>query len=226
MPDSEVARNIASLQTKIRLACQAAGRTPDSVTLIAVGKTFAAEKIRAAVAAGVHNIAENYIQESVNKIPHLSDLPIIFHFIGRLQKNKSRDAAHHFHWVHTVDNSALMRRLAAFRKGMPPLQICLQVNIDREKSKSGAMPEEVPALAREALRLPELHLRGLMAIPRPRDKDRRAPYKAMAMLRDDIQQKCGAPLDSLSMGMSNDFADAIAEGATHIRIGRAIFGAR
>ncbi|MGI9296929.1 MAG: YggS family pyridoxal phosphate-dependent enzyme [Gammaproteobacteria bacterium] len=229
MADPEtIAQNIRFLQKKIAAACETAGRRPESVHLIAVGKTFGAEKIRSAVAAGARNIGENYMQESINKMSQLSDLTIVWHFIGRLQKNKARDAARHFDWVHTVENAALARRLSAARNGMPPLNICLQINIDREESKGGVAPEDAAPLAREIYRLPALRLRGLMAIPRPRgdSEDKRVPVRALAALRTEIARAAGAPLDALSIGMSDDFEDAVAEGATHVRIGRAIFGER
>lgn len=228
MEDSEITQNIRILRKKIARACDAAGRQSESVHLVAVGKTFGAEKIRLAAAAGVCNVGENYIKESITKISYLSDLTIIWHFIGHLQKNKTRDAARHFDWVHTVDNAALARRLAAAREGMSPLNICLQINIDGEESKSGAAPEHAATLAQEICRLPALRLRGLMAIPRPRTggEDKREPFRALAALRSNVARECDTPLDTLSMGMSEDFEDALAEGATHIRIGRAIFGAR
>lgn len=214
-------QNINFLQKKIAAAAAA---VPQKVQLIAVGKTFDAAAIRAVVAAGLHHIGENYIQESMNKIPQLSDLPIVWHFIGHVQSNKSKQAARLFDWVHTVDSAALARRLSAARAEMPPLNICLQINIDREASKRGVMPEEASALAQAICQLPNLHLRGLMTIPSRRHGDSHAPYRALALLKNQIAEKI--PLDVLSMGMSDDFVAAIAEGATHIRLGRAIFGVR
>ena len=220
------AKNANFLLKKTAAACAAAGRRPEDVCIIAAAKTFSADKIRAAAAAGLSNIGENYIQESITKMAQLSEIPLSWHFIGHLQKNKSNIAARRFDWIHTVDGVVLARRLAAAREGMPPLNICLQVNIDGEDSKNGVAPEDVPALARETAPLPNLRLRGLTAIPRPREQDKRAPFRALAALRDKTAEECGLPLDALSMGMSADFEDAIAEGATHIRIGRAVFGAR
>ncbi len=220
------AQNINFLLKTIAAAGEAAGRRPQDICLIAVAKTFSAEKIRESAAAGITNIGENYIQESINKISQLTEIPLFWHFIGHLQKNKAKDAARRFDWVHTVDGGALARRLSAAREGMPPLNICLQINIDGELSKDGIAPKDAAALARETAALPNLRLRGLMAIPAAARPDLRAPFRALAALRDEIAQKCGIPLDTLSMGMSDDFAAAIAEGATHIRIGRAVFGAR
>ncbi|MGI9307196.1 MAG: YggS family pyridoxal phosphate-dependent enzyme [Gammaproteobacteria bacterium] len=221
-----ITRNIAFLQKKIAAACDAAGRHPREICIIAVAKSFNAEKIRAAAAAGIANIGENYMQESIAKMAQLSELPLLWHFIGHLQKNKSKDAARHFGWVHTIDGAVLARRLSAAREGLPPLSVCLQINIDGETGKSGATPENAPALAREIAALPNLRLRGLMAVPSPLHENKRAPYRALAVLRDLLAEKCRLPLDALSMGMSDDFESAIAEGATHIRIGRGIFGFR
>ena len=220
-----ITKNIHFLREKIAAACTAAKRRPQDIHLIAVAKTFPAEKIRAAAAAGIANIGENYMQESIRKITQLSELPLLWHFIGHLQKNKSKDAARHFDWVHAVDSGALARRLSAAREGMPPLNICLQINIDGELSKNGIPPEDAPKLARETAALPNLRLRGLMAIPAPKP-DMRPPFRALAALRGALAKECSLPLDALSMGMSGDYETAIAEGATHIRIGRAIFGAR
>lgn len=218
------------LREKLSRACALAGREPGSVRLIGVGKTFPAEMIGAAVNAGVTDIGENYIQESIAKQSQLSDMTAVWHFIGHLQKNKAKEAARHFDWIHTVDSVQLARRLSAARAGMPPLNICLQINIDRENSKSGLASEEAADVAQEIAGLANLRLRGLMAIPRLRDTNRRAPFRALSQLQQTVSsalsRQGGEQLDVLSIGMSDDFVEAIAEGATHIRIGRAIFGDR
>lgn len=220
-----IAQNLHFLREKVAAAATAAGRRPQDICIIAAAKTFSADDIRAAAAAGAADIGENYVQEGIGKMAELAELSLAWHFIGRLQKNKSKDAARRFDWVHTVDGEALARRLAAAREGMPPLNICLQINIDGESSKNGIAPEEAANLARAAAALPNLRLRGLMAIPRPAPDICRS-FRALAALRDSIARECGLSLDTLSMGMSGDFAEAITEGATHIRIGRAVFGAR
>lgn len=221
-----IAQNAALLREKISAACQSAGRPADSVQIIAVSKHFSVLQIRAAAAAGLLELGENYLQESITKIEQLSELALIWHFIGRLQSNKSKIAARHFDWVHTIDSASLGRRLSAARAGLPPLNVCLQINIDREASKSGVLSQHAAELAQTIAALPNLRLRGLMTIPSRQHVDKGAPYRALAALRDEIAARCKIPLDVLSMGMSGDFAAAIAEGATHIRIGTAIFGRR
>ena len=228
---ANIAANIDSLRQKIARACQAAGRRPEEVRLIAVAKTFAAEDARAAAAAGVLDIGENYMQEAAAKMEALAELPLTWHFVGRLQGNKAAAVARRFDWAHSVDSESLARRLSAARAGMSPLNIFLQVNIDSEKSKSGFAPSETTAAVKSIAALPNLRLRGLMAIPRPRemqasDEEKRAPIRTLAALQKAAAQESGAPLDAMSAGMSDDFEEAIAEGATHIRIGRALFGHR
>ena len=166
-PAADIAANIHSLRQKIALACQAAGRRPEEVCLIAVAKTFAAENARAAAAAGVLDIGENYMQEAAAKMEALAELPLTWHFVGRLQGNKAAAVARRFDWAHSVDSESLARRLSAARTGMPPLNIFLQVNIDGEKSKSGFAPSETAAAVKSIAALPNLRLRGLMAIPPP-----------------------------------------------------------
>jgi hypothetical protein len=209
-------------------AVAAAGRAPGSVRLLAVSKTFPAAAVRAAYSAGQTAFGENYLQEALDKIAALADLPLEWHFIGPIQSNKTRPIAEHFHWVHSVDRLKVAERLSAQRPPhLPPLNICLQVNVSGEVSKSGASPEDAPLLAQELSQLPRLRLRGLMAIPAPADDPsaQRAPFRQLHGLLDALNAR-GLQLDTLSMGMSHDFPAAIMEGATMVRIGTAIFGAR
>ncbi len=212
-----------------------ASRDPASVTLLAVSKTFDADAVRRAHAAGQRLFGENYVQEGIAKIDALADLrsgpgAIGWHFIGPLQSNKTRAVAEHFDWVHSVDRLKIAERLSAQRPaGLPPLQICLEINISRQASKHGVPPDAdgVLALARAVAALPRLQLRGLMAVPEPAGDPtaRRAPFAALRALADRLRE-AGLPIDTLSMGMSADLEDAIAEGATIVRVGSAIFGAR
>ncbi|SEL73698.1 hypothetical protein SAMN05216359_11553 [Roseateles sp. YR242] len=201
-----------------------------SVTLLVVTKTFPAEDVRAAFQAGEHRFGENYVQEGIDKIAALADIraQVEWHMIGPLQSNKTRVVAEHFDWVHSVDRLKIAQRLSDQRPAhLPPLQICLQVNISGETSKSGLTPEELPAIAREVAALPHLQLRGLMAIPEPADTldAQRQPHRALARLLQQLNQD-GLALDTLSMGMSADLEAAILEGATLVRVGSAIFGQR
>lgn len=208
-------------------ACQAAGRDRDSVTLLAVSKQQPADRIRQLFTAGQRHFGENYLQEAVQKQAQLGDLDIVWHFIGPLQSNKTREVARHFDWVHSVDRPRLLQRLSDQRPAnLSPLNICLQVNIDREQQKAGADPGEVPELARLASNLPGLKLRGLMAIPQlvygqtsPRSLVR------MKQLFDDLRAE-GLELDTLSLGMSADLEPAIQAGSTMVRVGTDLFGAR
>jgi pyridoxal phosphate enzyme (YggS family) len=200
------------------------------VNLLAVSKTCPGVAVRAAHAAGQRDFGENYVQEGLGKIAELADLrgDLRWHLIGPLQSNKARDVAAHFDWVHSVDRLKLAQRLSNLRPAaLAPLQVCLQVNISREASKSGAAPEDVPALARAVAALPRLQLRGLMAIPEPaRDlAAQRAPHRALRQLLGSLNAQ-GLGLDTLSIGMSADLEAAIAEGATWVRVGTAIFGSR
>lgn len=203
-----------------------------SVTLLNVSKTFTSDAVRAAHAAGERRFGENYVQEALDKIEALADLrkDIEWHLIGPLQSNKTRQVAEAFDWVHSVDRLKIAQRLSEQRPaGLPPLQVCLQVNISNEPSKSGVAPADVPALAREVAALPRLNLRGLMAIPEPAAdiQAQRVPHRALAALLAEINtQQQDLQLDTLSMGMSADLEAAIAEGATIVRVGSAIFGAR
>ena len=223
-----IASNLQAVRDAITAAAGKAGRAPDSIHLLAVSKTFAPDAIREAYRAGQRRFAESYMQEALEKIAALHDLPLEWHFIGPLQSNKTRAVAENFAWVHSVDRLKVAERLSAQRPAhLPPLQVCLQVNISREASKSGVSPEEAEALAEAVAQLPHLRLRGLMAIPEPNDEVA-AQQAAFAQLRKLLERlnRHGLQLDTLSMGMSQDFAAAIAEGATLVRIGSAIFGER
>ncbi|WP_336332748.1 YggS family pyridoxal phosphate-dependent enzyme [Pseudomonas putida] len=222
---STLADNLSAISTRIASAAQAAGRDPASVQLLAVSKTKPAGAIREIHAAGVRDVGENYLQEALTKQQQLSDLPLIWHFIGPIQSNKTKAIAEHFDWVHSVDRLKIAQRLSEQRPAeLAPLNICLQVNVSAEDSKSGCAPADLPALAKAVAALPNLRLRGLMAIPEPSD-DRAAQEAAFATLRQ-LQEGLGLGLDTLSMGMSHDLEAAIAQGATWVRIGTALFGAR
>lgn len=220
---------LAKVTARIRMACKEALRNCDAVHLIAVSKTQPAEKLREAYGAGQRAFGENYLQEALIKQIQLADLTDIeWHFIGPIQSNKTRAIAEHFQWVHSVDRFKIAERLSQQRPlHLPPLNICLQVNVDAEASKSGVSSDEVVELARQVANLPNLHLRGLMAIPSPRI-DQSQQRAAFAKVRDLLTQLSseGLALDSLSMGMSGDLEAAILEGATHVRVGTDIFGAR
>ncbi|QKF50333.1 YggS family pyridoxal phosphate-dependent enzyme [Pseudomonas graminis] len=222
---STIAENISTLAERIHSAAQAVERDPASVGLLAVSKTKPASDLREAYDAGLRNFGENYLQEALGKQAELSDLPLIWHFIGPIQSNKTRAIAEHFAWVHSVDRLKIAQRLSEQRPPeLPPLNICIQVNVSGEASKSGCDPEDLPALAQAISVLPNLKLRGLMAIPEPTDDrdEQNASFAAVSTL----QAQLGLPLDTLSMGMSHDLEAAIAQGATWVRIGTALFGAR
>ncbi|MDD2132850.1 YggS family pyridoxal phosphate-dependent enzyme [Pseudomonas kurunegalensis] len=222
---STLADNLSAISARIASAAQAAGRDPASVQLLAVSKTKPASAIREVHAAGVRDFGENYLQEALTKQQALSDLPLIWHFIGPIQSNKTKAIAEHFDWVHSVDRLKIAQRLSEQRPaGLAPLNICLQVNVSGEDSKSGCAPADLPALAKAVAALPNLRLRGLMAIPEPTD-DRAAQEAAFSSLRA-LQKGLDLGLDTLSMGMSHDLEAAIAQGATWVRIGTALFGAR
>lgn len=222
---SMIRDTLAKVRQRIRDAAQSAGRHADSVGLLAVSKTKPAEQLREAFASGQRDFGENYLQEALGKQVALADLPLVWHFIGPIQSNKTRALAEHFDWVHSVDRLKIAERLSAQRPShLPPLNICLQVNISEEPSKSGCLPEEVPALAAAMAALPHLRLRGLMAIPAS-STDPTTQRAAFARLRQ-LQAQLPLPLDTLSMGMSEDLEAAIAEGATWVRVGSALFGAR
>ncbi|VVQ36527.1 Pyridoxal phosphate homeostasis protein [Pseudomonas fluorescens] len=222
---STIADNIAQVSSRIHAAAVAAKRDEDSVQLLAVSKTKPAEALREAYAAGLRDFGENYLQEALSKQLELADLPLIWHFIGPIQSNKTRAIAEHFAWVHSVDRLKIAQRLSEQRPAdLPPLNICIQVNVSGEASKSGCTPADLPALANAISELPRIKLRGLMAIPEPTE-DRAAQDAAFAAVQS-LQASLNLPLDTLSMGMSHDLESAIAQGATWVRIGTALFGAR
>ena len=222
---STIAENIAKVGERIRAAAQASGRDLDHIGLLAVSKTKPAAAVREAYAAGLRDFGENYLQEALEKQAELSELPLIWHFIGPIQSNKTKPIAENFAWVHSVDRLKIAQRLSEQRPAdLPLLNICLQVNVSAEDSKSGCAPAELAALAQAVSQLPNLRLRGLMAIPEPTD-DVAAQRAAFARLRE-LRDGLPLPLDTLSMGMSHDLDAAIAEGATWVRIGTALFGAR
>ncbi|HUO44012.1 MAG TPA: YggS family pyridoxal phosphate-dependent enzyme [Burkholderiales bacterium] len=223
-----IGANLQAVRARIARAAAAAGRDVRDVALIAVSKTFSADAIRAAYAAGQRAFGENYVQEALPKIAALADLSLEWHFIGPIQSNKTRAIAEHFDWAHGIDRLKIAERLSAARPaGRAPLQVCIEVNLGGETSKGGVAPAEAPALARALRDLPGIRLRGLMAIP-PASNDTAQQHRDFARLRRlrDEMAAAGAGLDTLSMGMSNDFEAAIAEGATLVRIGTAIFGER
>lgn len=223
-----IASNLQAVRAAIATAAGACGRGNDAVILLAVSKNFSADAVRTAYHAGQLRYAENYVQEALDKMALLNDLPLEWHFIGPIQSNKTRAIAENFTWVHSVDRLKVAERLSAQRPShLPPLQICLQVNVSGEASKSGVPPEQTGELAAQLLRLPHLTLRGLMAVPAPSEDvaTQRAAFAELRTLRDKLNRQ-GLQLDTLSMGMSHDFPAAIAEGATILRIGTAIFGSR
>ena len=222
------AANLAAVRRRIATAAEQARRRPETVTLIGVSKAQAAAAVVAAREAGLSDFGENYVQEALAKIAATPRAGLCWHFIGQLQANKTRPVAEHFDWVHTVDRLRLAERLSAQRPFHgPPLQVCLQVKLAAEQTKGGASPSELPTLARAVARLPRIALRGLMCVPPANDDPlvQRGFFSRLRELRDRLVAD-GLALDVLSMGMSGDFESAILEGATHVRIGTAIFGAR
>jgi hypothetical protein len=225
---SAIASNLQAVRQRIDAACRAAGRNPENVRLLAVSKTWPASALQQAAEAGQTAFGENYVQESLAKIGQLSHCSIEWHFIGPLQSNKTRPVAENFAWVHGIDRLKIAERLSAQRPAnLPPLQVCIEVNVSGEQSKSGCSPADVSALCQNVAALPRLQLRGLMAIPAP-ETDFSAQRQPFRRLRDIFEQLCagGLSLDTLSMGMSHDLEAAIAEGATIVRVGTAIFGTR
>ncbi|WMY07723.1 YggS family pyridoxal phosphate-dependent enzyme [Paraburkholderia phenoliruptrix] len=228
MPD--LIHNLRAVQQRIAMAAHVAGRDARSIALLAVSKTFPAEDVRAAHAAGQRAFGENYVQEALTKIEALADLraSLEWHFIGPLQSNKTRPVAEHFDWVHSVDRLKIAQRLSEQRPdALPPLNVCLQVNISGEASKSGVSVDEAMQVARDIAALPRLRLRGLMAIPEPTGgiDEQRVPHRRLRELFERLRSD-GLALDTLSMGMSSDLGAAVLEGATIVRVGTAIFGAR
>jgi pyridoxal phosphate enzyme (YggS family) len=225
---ASIAANLQAVHSRIERAAKAAQRQPGDIMLLAVSKTFPAGHIAEAFAAGQKAFGENHVQEAVEKITFLAALPLEWHFIGPIQSNKTRLIAQHFAWVHGVERAKIAERLNAARPdSMPPLNVCIQLNVSGEATKSGAAPGEEAGLADAIARLPRLRLRGLMAIPEP-TADITLQRRRFALLRDlkDGLVARGHPLDTLSMGMTDDFEAAILEGATIVRIGTAIFGPR
>ncbi|SDX52256.1 hypothetical protein SAMN04515617_104223 [Collimonas sp. OK242] len=236
-----MSHKLQAVHSSIQAAAAAVSRRPDSVALLAVSKTFGAEMVLEAIAAGQRAFGENYLQEALAKMAAVDqalksgpdarkDVLLEWHFIGPIQSNKTRAIAEHFDWVHTVDREKIAQRLSQQRPPqLAPLNICLQVNISGEASKSGMAPSEVLDVARAVVGLPGLSLRGLMAIPEPTDDQQKqhAAFRQTRELLTQLQQELAAPqLDTLSMGMSADMAAAIEEGATIVRVGSAIFGQR
>jgi len=219
---------LKQLEARILNACELYS-APNKPRLLAVSKKQSVEKMRGLYQLGVHNFGENYVQEALDKMQELEDLAICWHFIGPLQSNKSKLVAENFHWVHSVDSLKLATRLNQQRPSeLAPLNICLQINIDDEASKSGIAIAEAETLADSVLQLPNLRLRGLMCIPKSQQlsQDTQRSFRALADLRRSLEAKLAISLDTLSMGMSEDLEWAIAEGATMIRIGTALFGSR
>ncbi len=229
---SSIADNIGSVTRRIQKATLKAGRDPDSVRLLAVSKTRPPEDLRTAFEAGQQAFGENYLQEALDKIGALDDLDgIEWHFIGPIQSNKTRQIAESFAWVHSVDRLKIARRLSEQRpESLPALNICLQVNINNEDSKSGCTLDQLPELVSAISDLPNISLRGLMAIPDPDqpESELRLSFRKLAGTLKNLKQDYpdAGPLDTLSMGMSDDLELAIAEGATWVRVGTALFGVR
>ncbi len=226
-----IAERLQAVKASIHAAADECGRRPDEVQLLAVSKAHPAEKIRTTYEAGQRLFGENYLQEALDKQALLSDLPLEWHFIGPMQSNKTQAIAQHFAWVHGVDRLKIAERLNTARSGhLPPLQVCIQVNVSGETSKSGIASTELEPLARAILQMPRLRLRGLMSIPAPTSNtaQQRAQFRMVREAYQNLKQKLpeAVDMDTLSIGMSGDYAAAIAEGATIVRIGSAIFGAR
>lgn len=221
---------LAEVRRRIEAAARVAGRDPSAVRLLAVSKQQPAAAIRAAFEAGQLEFGENYLQEALPKVRELAALPIVWHFIGQLQGNKTRAVAENFAWVHTLDRERIARRLSAQRPHhAPPLEVLVQVRLDEEPDKGGVEPQELPRLAEIVAGLPRLRLRGLMSIPAPLGEAQlsaqRIPFARLRALLADLNAR-GHDLDTLSMGMSADLEAAVAEGATIVRVGTALFGPR
>ena len=226
-----IEKNITSVKQRIDQAVTQAGRDPKSLKLLAVSKTRPASDIEEAFIKGLSAFGENYLQEAIEKINSLATLGPEWHFIGPLQSNKTRQVAEHFDWVHSVDRIKIAKRLSEQRPDhLPPINICLQVNIDAEPSKSGVLPEDAIDLALIISDLPNIHLRGLMAIPKASSTldAQRQPFRALRLLKEQVNQQLdnSQKLDTLSMGMSGDIEAAILEGSTILRVGTDIFGPR
>ncbi len=223
-----VARSVACVRHAIARAALRSGRSPEDVCLLAVSKTRSAEEVAAAADTGVEHFGENYLQEALPKVRALTGRDINWHFIGAVQSNKTRDIARNFQWVHTLDRKRIAKRLNSSRAGMDPLDVCIELNIDAEPQKAGIAPDAVGEFIDAVRDLTHLRLRGLMVIPAPKE-DVQAMRDSFSLTREllDRHRPAGGPhWDTLSMGMSDDFAVAIEEGATCVRIGTAIFGPR
>ena len=223
-----IADNLQQVRTRIATACNTHGRPPEAVTLLAVSKTFGPQAVREAFAAGQTAFGGNYIQEAVDKIVALADLPLEWHCIGPIQSNKTRLVAEHFDWAHSVDRLKIAQRLSEQRpKGAAPLNVCIQVNIDGGPTKAGVAPEDALALAQAVVALPNVRLRGIMTIPEPAiDFEAACAVHMRARALFDALNAAGLALDTLSMGMTGDLEAAIASGSTMVRVGTAIFGGR
>ncbi len=224
-----ISDTLSEVKNRIRAAASASGRNENEITLLGAAKKQPAEKIADAYASGISHIGENYLQEAIAKQEQLKELAITWHFIGPIQSNKTRALASHFAWVHSVDRFKIAERLSQHRPpGLNPLNICIQVNIDKEAAKSGADLADVDELLDKIKDLPNLYVRGLMIIPRPRETvaEQRDIFKSTSVLMMQLNQRHALNMDTLSMGMSNDLEAAIAEGATIVRIGTALFGKR
>ncbi|MEE4218768.1 MAG: YggS family pyridoxal phosphate-dependent enzyme [Xanthomonadales bacterium] len=220
--------NLNNIRSRVDFACRTAARPPSEVVVLAVSKRHSVEKIAELHALGQTCFGENYVQEALDKMQRLSSLDIEWHFIGPLQSNKTREVAQHFHWVQSVDREKILRRLSSQRtETMQALNVCIQVNIDREPQKAGVLPEAAESLARLCTELPGLRLRGLMSIPHiaSDDHDPADSYRRMKELYDELLEK-GLALDTLSMGMSADLEAAVRHGSTMVRIGTDLFGQR
>ena len=220
-----IAKNIAAIEARIADSARAAGRAPESVTIVAVSKRKPPADIEEAYAAGLTNFGENYLQEAIPKITALGHLPLTWHFIGSVQSNKTRAIAEHFDWVHTVDRAKTARRLSDQCPAGKTLNACMQVNVDADPAKSGVNVDDAPSVLAEISALPALRLRGLMTMLNI-DADPLASYRRLHDLFTALSGAAPRPWDTLSMGMSRDYGQAIASGATHVRIGTEIFGAR
>lgn len=228
LPDPAFGERLRAVRARIARAAAGAGRRGAEVSLLAASKTFGETAVRALAAAGQRAFGENYLQEALEKQSALRDLPLEWHFIGPIQSNKTRAIAENFSWVHSVDRLKVAERLSAQRPiGMPPLQACIEVNVSGEASKGGVAPAELPALAEAVAKLPNIRLRGLMAIPAPEQDEaaQRAAFRQVRKAYDALVAR-GFALDTLSMGMSADLEAAILEGATIVRVGTALFGER
>jgi pyridoxal phosphate enzyme (YggS family) len=228
MPEATITHNTTKLHNRVRLAAEKSQRSPQHICIVAASKTRSANAVRKAFESGINNFGENYLQEGLKKIHALADLNLIWHFIGPIQSNKTRAIAENFNWVHSVERLKIARRLSDQRPlTLPPLQLCLQVNISGEASKSGASPTELPELVEEINKLPRIKLRGLMAIPLATSDPllQQQAFKRLHKLL--VQLQTNAPeMDTLSMGMSSDLEAAIAQGSNMIRVGTDIFGPR